>query len=424
MRENLAGDYYLVSDITFPAPGEDGFPAEGFEPVGIDTDNDQDKFQGPSFTGRFNGNGKTIRNFFIDRPVETYVGLFGRVQDATISNVQMEGVRVRGKKFVGAIAGESSGGSVSGSVVGSAPQNTIQNTGPLDRLTYYGQNSGTGALVGKSSGAVSGFARDLVITSSNNYDVGGLVGFADGAGNVVGYTENLNLTGPDNVGGLVGMNWGTGDITGYSINLQATGGMRIGGLLGATLQRPQSDLGEQFPVLTGYATGTVKGQGGPSRLVGGLVGQIGDKARVVGFFKGTAAGVSSVGGLVGRNVEASASVRGYMRGTIQKIGGFDNRTYAFLVSGDPSGANRLRGDIAGYHSGKSGEKVVSGISGNRHGEDGTEITVSSSTTQGDFPLLDFGSEPGRWTFQAGQWPSINLGDDPIFANARPQPVEP
>ncbi len=424
MRENLAGDYYLVSDITFPAPGEDGFPAEGFEPVGYDIDKTQNGFQGTPFTGRFDGNGKTIRNFFIDRPVETYVGLFGRVQDATISNVQMEGVRVHGKKFVGAIAGESSGGSVSGSVVGGgAPQNTIQNTGPLDRLTYYGQNSGTGALVGKSSGAVSGFARDLVITSSNNYDVGGLVGFADGAGNVVGYTENLNLTGPDNVGGLVGMNWGTGDITGYSINLQATGGMRIGGLLGATLQRPQSNLGEQFPEVTGYATGTVNGQGDLSRLVGGLVGQIGDKAKVVGFFKGTAAGGSSVGGLVGQNVKDSAFVRGYMRGTIRKIGGFDNRTYAFLVSGDPSGANRLRGDIAGYHSGKSGEKEVSGISGNRHGEDGTEITVSSSTTQGDFSLLDFGSELGQWTPQAGQWPRINLGDDPIFADTR-QPVEP
>ncbi len=423
MRENLAGDYYLVSDITFPAPGTEGFPAEGFEPVGCDTNKTQSDFQGTPFTGKFDGNGHTIRNLFIQRPDESYVGLFGRSEDATISNVRLNNVNIQGAEYVGAIVGSSRNGSVSGAVLGNSPNNVVKSTG-----------ESTGGLVGWSSGAVTGYAKDLEVSVGKDF-VGGLVGSS--FGNVTGYTQNLIVSGKNFVGGLVG--WTDGKIVGYSTDLRASGEVRIGGLLGGTavffpgFPETGNTVGKEAPEIFGYATGELTAT---LNRAGGLVGQLGDEGKVVGFYRGTITGNGNVGGLTGLNHTNTAFTRGYMRGTLKK-NGFSDKTYGFLVAGStcsnftanilkrfPSVCTKtLRGDIAGYSSGKPGERELVGISGSTSGNDGTEITIGPGTTQADFSDLDFGSEPGQWAFHAGKWPSINLGPDPLFANTR-QPIEP
>ncbi len=401
MRENLAGDYYLVSDITFPAPGEDGFPAEGFEPVGYDIDKTQNGFQGTPFTGRFDGNGHTIHNLFIQRPDEMYVGLFGQIKNASVLNVRLEGIDIHGNQSVGGIAGESIGGTLTGAVIGTTQNHIVRNTGQLDPGTEVGRY--TGGLVGLSSGTVTGYVKDLSVESDHTY-VGGLVGVAMAAGKITGYSLNLN-------------------ISGYAI---------VGGLLGGTSRSYRTEA--PFPIVVGYATGSITG----NLSAGGLVGSMGANGRVVGYYKGSITGRGWIGGLVSQNHSDHAVTRGYMRGRLVNNGSPDDYVYAFLVGGRACrfskrvlskapylcSSDNVKGDIAGYRSGKTGESEVSGIPrGKIEGNQGTEITVSASTTQADFSHLDFGSEPGQWTFHAGKWPSINLGPDPLFANTR-QPIEP
>lgn len=59
------------------------------------------------FCGSFNGNGFTINNLVINRPTESYVGLFGHTYRAEISNLGMENVDITGKSSVGGIVGRN-----------------------------------------------------------------------------------------------------------------------------------------------------------------------------------------------------------------------------------------------------------------------------------------------------------------------------
>ncbi len=399
-----------------PRPEQRGFRQKALNPSAAIQTKRRAISKEPPYTGKFDGNGHTIRNLFIQRPDESYVGLFGRSEDATISNVRLNNVNIQGAEYVGAIVGSSRNGSISGAVLGNSPNNVVKSTG-----------ESTGGLVGWSSGAVTGYAKDLEVSVGKDF-VGGLVGSS--FGNVTGYTQNLIVSGKNFVGGLVG--WTDGKIVGYSTDLRASGTRYVGGLLGGT-PVPKTPLGEEYPEIFGYATGELTAT---LDRAGGLVGNLGDKGRVIGFYRGTVTGGAFVGGLTGINSANTAFTRGYMRGTLKK-NGFSDKTYGFLVAGSTCSnftanilkrfpfvcTKTLRGDIAGYSSGKPGERELVGISGSTSGNDGTKITVGPGTTQADFSDLDFGSEPGQWTFHAGKWPSINLGSDPIFANTR-QPIDP
>ena len=76
----------------------------------------------PRFTATFEGNDNTIANLFIDRDRTDYLGLFARLDNATVRNLTLTGASVTGDDRVGILAGRTynttviSGVSVSGDV--------------------------------------------------------------------------------------------------------------------------------------------------------------------------------------------------------------------------------------------------------------------------------------------------------------------
>jgi len=142
-RDELAAYYVLANNLTALSPGyiELAGPAansgQGWEPIGYGANN--------RFVGSFNGNGYTISDLFINRPLTDNVGLFGHIgisspsSATTISNVCLLNVSVTGKRGVGALVGRVTGNQLT----------LIKNAGVIGG--YVSGNGATGGLVGSNN---------------------------------------------------------------------------------------------------------------------------------------------------------------------------------------------------------------------------------------------------------------------------------
>ena len=66
------------------------------------------------FGGIVDGNGKTIRGLNVDTGEEQYAGLFGYIDNATITNLTVEVEQVRGKGYVGGLVGYAKDSTITG----------------------------------------------------------------------------------------------------------------------------------------------------------------------------------------------------------------------------------------------------------------------------------------------------------------------
>ena len=87
---------------------------EGFSPIGDNS---------PKFTGSYDGDGYTINGLTIARSSTHYIGLFGYTDGATIQDLGVTNVNIKGKHYVGALVGSNEGSTISncystGSVTG------------------------------------------------------------------------------------------------------------------------------------------------------------------------------------------------------------------------------------------------------------------------------------------------------------------
>ena len=122
VRDDLSADYILMADIDLT----------GFDlaPIGSDADR---------FTGTFDGNGFTIRNFTYDGfPFESFVGLFGATNGAILTDITLENIDVTGVLRVGGLVGQAlystiSGCKVTNAQIGQGPSSVlgVQNVGGL-----------------------------------------------------------------------------------------------------------------------------------------------------------------------------------------------------------------------------------------------------------------------------------------------------
>jgi len=217
VRNNLGGSYILMNDLDSTTAGYTELTSEtanggkGWEPIG--TSDDQ-------FTGSFNGQGYEIRDLFINRPDENYVGLFTHISwirhidnVGVVENVGMVNADVTGSLQVGSLVGHNEG---------------------IVNNSY-------------SSGSVTGDSR-----------VGGLVGWNQAT--LSNSYSSCSVTGDSRVGGLVGDNWYYRGILSNSYSTgSVTGSKQVGGLVGVNYYGN---------VTHSYSTGSVTG----SSQVGGLVG--------------------------------------------------------------------------------------------------------------------------------------------------------
>ena len=284
VRNDLTGDYVLVNDLDSDTDGYAGI-GDDFEPIGGG---------GNGFTGQLDGGSFEIKDLVIDKPNETFVGLFGQLGTAT---------SVGGSVFDLTVAADVTGAGEefdegTGVLAGTAKGDT-----QLTNVTVEGQVSQPNGDFG-AAGLV-GIAREedteLKIEScSSHVDV--IAGSSERVGGIVGYFF-------DDSGGLV--------ITDSYATGSVEGDEEVGGLVGQN----------QDTVTESYATGSVEG----NDLVGGLVGRNIDTV-TESYATGSVEGDELVGGLVGRNqgtIQTSYAV-GLVTGN-EDVGGlctdpFDNGT--------------------------------------------------------------------------------------------------
>ena len=197
----------------------------------------------PLFSGGFDGKNHTIENLQIYQTFSYYVGLFGRVDGGSVSNVGLENVNITGSSNVGGLVGDNAGsvencyvsGSVSGAsqIGGLVGQNSWEGEGGSVSNSYAmgivnGSRYYTGGLLGMNSGSVFN-SYSTAVVSGNNY-VGGLVGWNSRLVNNSYATGSVSGT-EGYVGGLVGGNSGLVNNS-YSTGF-VNGSSQVGGLVGA-----------------------------------------------------------------------------------------------------------------------------------------------------------------------------------------------
>ena len=177
---NTGGDqtvviyYILMEDIDLS-----GYSDEGWTPIG----NDDHPFQ-----GYFDGNGKVVRNLFINREADNQ-GLFGCIDEATIKNLGVEKCHVSGDNFVGGLVGRSNASTITDCYT----EGAITGAGHIGGLV--GWNIATAISNSYVMGNVTG-----------NDNVGGLVGMSHSDAIISTCYATGAVEGNDNVGGLVGDN--------------------------------------------------------------------------------------------------------------------------------------------------------------------------------------------------------------------------
>ena len=250
------------------------------------------------FTARFEGNGHTIANLYIDRPSD-YVGLFKATTGlAKISDLVLSQIDIKGNSYVGSLAGHNAGG--------------IAYIG-VEEGRLIGIGNTVGGLFGANTGTILNGDVILKHVESRKHSLGGLVGHNEG--HIRHSVADTGLFGVSQVGGLVGLN-ARGVLTDSRSDGTINGSDYIGGLVGLNHARISASYAEAKVISDGsYSGGLVGANDRGGRIAdsrasgavsgnlyaGGLVGWNKDSEITNSFAVNRIDGNSDVGGLVGYN---------------------------------------------------------------------------------------------------------------------------
>ena len=174
VSNNLSASYKLANDIDLHNLT--------WIPIGNNT---------TPFIGNFDGNGYAIQNLKINQPSQSYVGLFGSINNATVKNLSIVDANIIGSNYTGGLSGYSNINS------------TISNCSVTGSSTITGSMH-TGGLVGYGSGLIDKCFTTTDVTSQYQ-NIGGLVGSADSLIIKECFTTG-NIKASSIVGGIVGRN--------------------------------------------------------------------------------------------------------------------------------------------------------------------------------------------------------------------------
>lgn len=320
-----------------------------------------------NFTGVLDGKGFSVKNFVINRPSASNVGVFKTMSSATVRNIDFLKFTINGYTKVGSIVGSANGdntfdnitleGSVSGilntgGMIGIASESANLSMSNITSTVNVQGNNYTGGLVGIISSSEGSFLADGVelngsvnglgyvgglaariqepnttitnITSSsnvsafNNY-VGGLAGEVAG-GNISSVTITADISSPKDasdghVAGLIGRSVGDVNLDNcsFSGNISA-GSSHVGGVLGsgntATITNSTSSgsitvVDDRYNSVTSY--------------IGGIVGRLSEDSTIHDSNSSMNINAQSnfVGGIAGRfHGENSVMYNVFSTGTI------------------------------------------------------------------------------------------------------------
>lgn len=199
--------FKLMTDIDLSDFIAENFNEEGWTPIGSSSSN--------SFQGKFLGNNHKITSLTINKPNKDYIGLFGYVSNATISDLKLECQNISGQSYVGCLVGQSEESTISGiSVTNTEIHASSSYLGGIigyANKTSLNNSSYVGKVIGaeKVGGVVGTFFDETIsnIKSTANVEatsvVGGLIGigrkFTGTNCKVIG-----NIQGTETIGGCIG----------------------------------------------------------------------------------------------------------------------------------------------------------------------------------------------------------------------------
>lgn len=248
------------------------------------------------FTGRFDGQNKTISNVNVTVTGENNVGFFGVIRGATIRSLNLTNVTITGKEKVGGLVGYAQaaldkndlsknvanligGCTISGTVSGEKQTGGLvgHNEGKTDPDTLFsiassidmcassaavtGEES-TGGLVGENTGTITKSAATGAVTGTSM--TGGLVG--DNTGALYDSHAEGTVTGSSHTGGFAGSSTGT---VKNCYSLGAVTGTDYTGAFAGSLAAADTVVGAGQVTITGTPT-----QGYNGGLAGSLSGTV------------------------------------------------------------------------------------------------------------------------------------------------------
>lgn len=291
-------ELWITQDITLPSD---------YKPIGASTS--KAAFQGKLLGMDETGHPKDITITVSISSNESYVGLFGSLNNAAIKNIVVEG----------SITGNAN--TTAGGLAGSMINGTIENC--VNRASVTGVNN-VGGLVGKSSNAAITSCTNTGTITGSNGNIAGISGNS-ATDRIISCTNNGLVIGKggNNVAGIAGIATGNiekcindgaisstannvGGISGYQNggavklsqnNGTITGGDNIGGVSGALY----------YTIETSFNTGTVTA--GDAKYGGGIAGW--NRGIIRNCFNAgtvTAAGTGAhLGGIAGKSAHSSTS---------------------------------------------------------------------------------------------------------------------
>ena len=374
------------------------------------------------FTARFEGNGHTISNLYINRSSD-YVGLFQATSElAKISDLVLSQINIKGNSYVGSLAGHNGGGITYIGVEGG-------------RLIGMGNN--VGGLFGANEGTILNGDVILEHVEGSGHSLGGLVGYNDG--NIRHSVADTSLSGVSQVGGLVGLNFG-----GVLADSRADGSIEgrdyIGGLVGLNRARVSASYAEGNVISEGSYSGGLVGanhQGGriaDSRAsgavsgnlyVGGLAGWNRDSEISNSFTVNRVDGNSDVGGLVGWNEDGQIS-NTYASGSVggvHRVGGLVGNNKGIIsdsfVNGQVVASGEHVGGLIGWnYANQTRYAATVRVIHSYWDSDATEILVSAGGSLRTTAQLKSPTAPGLLGETFERWDS----DDWEFGTSEQYPI--
>ncbi len=345
---------------------------KGFLPIGNGT---------ISFQGHFEGSNYSIMNLFINRPDSDNVGLFGRVNNSYLYNINLIGVSIVGDSQVGGMIGyidHSSGnvyvenceiegevhgnnhvGGLSGYVRCTISSNINKSTRIINCSTSVNVSGGSyiAGLIGESSAPMSYAIVRIDECSTNGSlqgqsNIGGLVGknssyrrrTGNSSSSVTNCFSTCNITGVSNIGGIVGYNSRTyvhnyyyTYYSGASIqNCYSMGNIQGVNYVGGIVGNAQTGITPQniYCISYCYANGSIYGE----ENVGGIAGY--SQSAIVKCFwnvektgQSSSAGISSDYGVSDSELknQSTFSNEGWSFPSVWSINSVDNMGYPYLT---------------------------------------------------------------------------------------------
>ena len=145
---------------------------------------------GRMYCGSFDGNGKTIRNLYINSTI-MYKGFFGYANSGSIKNITFDNAKVKNTNTYG-----------TGILAGAFEKCTIENIKILANCSVEGTEN-TGGIAGAGSGNISNCENHAMVNGTNR------------VGGIVGNSCDNTISSCANYGAVTGTGYAVGGIVGY-----------------------------------------------------------------------------------------------------------------------------------------------------------------------------------------------------------------